>query len=48
MTSNGELEWTSSVEASASISGSEDDEDNRELVITVRKRIQTITVCMLT
>lgn len=47
VTSNGKPEWTSGIETSASISGSDDDEDNKQLVITIRKRIQTITVCVL-
>lgn len=35
-------DWASGLEASAHVSGS--DEDNKELVITIRKRVQTITV----
>lgn len=37
-----EPDWATGLEASASISGS--DEDNKEIVITIRKRVQTITV----
>jgi hypothetical protein len=37
-----EPDWAAGVEASANISGS--DEDNKEIVITIRKRVQTITV----
>ncbi|KAJ5431930.1 hypothetical protein N7445_008428 [Penicillium cf. griseofulvum] len=36
-----EPDWATGVEASANISGSE--EDNKEIVITIRKRVQTIT-----
>lgn len=35
-------DWATGLEASASISGF--DEDNKEIVITIRKRVQTITV----
>lgn len=37
-----EPDWATGLEASASISGS--DEDNKEIVITIRKRVQNITV----
>lgn len=46
--SNRETDWSSGVEASATISGPEDDEDNHEMTITIRKRVETITVCMRT
>ncbi|KAJ5512984.1 hypothetical protein N7463_002536 [Penicillium fimorum] len=36
-----EPDWATGLEASANISGS--DEDNKEIVITIRKRVQTIT-----
>ncbi|KAJ5794435.1 hypothetical protein N7457_001034 [Penicillium paradoxum] len=36
-----ESDWGTVLEASANVSGS--DEDNKELVITIRKRVQTIT-----
>jgi len=35
-------DWAAGLEASANISGS--DQDDKELVITIRKRVQTITV----
>lgn len=37
-----ESDWPSGLEASAHISGL--DKDNKELVITIRKRVETITV----
>lgn len=37
-----EPDWATGLEASASISGP--DEDDKEIVITIRKRVQTITV----
>ncbi|KAJ5383327.1 hypothetical protein N7517_001238 [Penicillium concentricum] len=37
----GEPDWATGLEASANISGS--DEDNKEIVVTIRKRVQTIT-----
>jgi hypothetical protein len=37
-----EPEWATGLEASANVSGS--GEVNKELVITIRKRVQTITV----
>lgn len=40
-----EPDWATGLEASAGISGS--DEDNKEIVITIRKRVQTITVRVL-
>lgn len=36
-----EPDWATGLEASASISGSDED---KEIVITIRKRVQTITV----
>ena len=38
-------DWATGLEASASISGS--NEDNKEIVITIRKRVQNITVRVL-
>lgn len=39
-----EPDWATGLEASASISGSDED---KEIVITIRKRVQTITVRVL-
>lgn len=40
----GKPEWSHGIEVSASVSDSANDED-KEIVLTIRKRIQTITVC---
>lgn len=47
-TSNHETDLSSGIEASATISGSEDGDDNHEMTITIRKRVETITVIMYT
>lgn len=46
--SSRETDWSSGVEASATISGPEGDDDSHEMTITIRKRVETITVCMRT
>ena len=43
-TSTSKPDWSTGIEVSASISSSGGDED-REIVLTIRKRIQAITVC---
>lgn len=45
-TSNRETDLPSGVEASATISGPDDGDDNHEMTITIRKRVETITVRM--